>query len=188
MDKIEELVRLAQNGDKDAETEIVNEGNKLVKTIARKYFILDGDVEDLGQCGMYGLFCAIKSFEPNGGASFKTYASKLIKNEILDAVKKSYIGSGKVFRETEIVDMDDFSGGDDPEKEVIDKQEYRNVYERLTRRLSGLEKAVIKYYLEGYRYKEIADKLNRTEKSIDSALLKAKNKIRKNYLKLKETE
>ena len=45
--------------------------------------------------------------------------------------------------------------------------------------LSDLEKEVFDLYLGGMRYKDIANRCNLDVKSVDNALLRAKNKIKK---------
>lgn len=186
MDRIEELVIRAQNGDNDAMNKVISKNSYLVKNITRKYYLIDGEIEDLVQWGMLGLFNAVMTYKVDSRASFKTYASMLIRNVILDAIKKAYTGSGKVFKEIDFVDVSEFSGDGDLEKEVIDRQEFSELFEFLMKNLSGLERDVIKYFLKGYSYKEIANELNKTPKSIDSALSKAKTKIKKKYLQSKE--
>lgn len=186
MSEIEELICRAQGGDDMAMNEVIGKNSYLAKSIARKYYLIGGEIEDLVQWGMYGLFKAIASFNLNSGASFKTYASKIIKNEIVSEIKKAYSHKGEVLLETDFADMSEFSAGDTPERGVLDDEEYEGLFESLLKNLSVLEKSVIKSYLEGYSYKEIAKSLGKTPKSIDSALNKAKIKIKKNYLQSKE--
>lgn len=186
MSEMEELIRRAQGGDNVAMNEAVSKNGNLAKSIARKYYLIDGELDDLVQLGMCGLFKAIMGYKLDGDASFKTYASKVIKNEILSDIKRAYSHKGEVLLETDIVDVSEFSAGDTPESSFLDNEEYEGLFENLLKNLSALEKDVIKSYLEGYSYKEIAKKLGKTPKSIDSALSKAKTKIKKNYLQSKE--
>ena len=55
----------------------------LVIKIARQYFLIGGDMDDLAQEGMIGLYKAIKSYDATKNASFKTFATLCIKRQIV---------------------------------------------------------------------------------------------------------
>ena len=40
-----------------------------------------------------------------------------------------------------------------------------------------MENSILQYYLDGYSYREIADKMGKEEKSIDNALQRIRRKI-----------
>jgi len=46
------------------------------------------------------------------------------------------------------------------------------------KKLSALEEKVLRLYLAGYSYSQIADAVNSSEKTVDNALCRAKNKLR----------
>ena len=58
-----ELLKRAKQGDTEAIDELLVVNKHLVVAIARKYYLLGGDKEDLIQEGMIGLFKAISSFD-----------------------------------------------------------------------------------------------------------------------------
>ena len=53
--------------------------------------------------------------------------------------------------------------------------------EEIYKNLSSFESSVVKYYLKGYTYIDIAKILNKSSKSIDNALHRIKDKLK--YLK-----
>ncbi|MBR3790351.1 MAG: sigma-70 family RNA polymerase sigma factor [Clostridia bacterium] len=59
----------------------------LVTSIARRYFLLGAEQEDLIQEGMIGLYKACQSFDAQSGSSFKSFAYLCIKRQIQSAVK-----------------------------------------------------------------------------------------------------
>ena len=61
----EELVALSQKGDESAENEILEKYKDTVVKISRGYFIIGGELEDIIQEGMIGLYKAIKNFSKN---------------------------------------------------------------------------------------------------------------------------
>ena len=85
----EELVIKAKAGDANAMNDILERHKSLVNKISRSYFLLGGDIEDIIQEGMIGLYKAIQGFEPNKSASFKTFATTCIKHQIISLVKKA---------------------------------------------------------------------------------------------------
>ena len=58
----EELVSLSNNGDERAITTLLSKYTSLVKQTARSFFLYGGEVEDLVQEGMLGLYKAVKSY------------------------------------------------------------------------------------------------------------------------------
>ena len=58
----EELLELSKNGKEDAENLLLERYKDLVVKIARSYFIVGGELEDIVQEGMIGLYKAIKNF------------------------------------------------------------------------------------------------------------------------------
>ena len=51
------------------------------------------------------------------------------------------------------------------------------IYEKLGASLSPLELSVLKLFLEGYSYAQMAERLKKKEKSIDNALRRIKGKL-----------
>ena len=59
----------------------------------------------------------------------------------------------------------------------MQRQQYDSMHEKMLQLLSPLEKEVLSMYLKGMSYQEIAQKLHRSEKSVDNALQRIKNKL-----------
>lgn len=72
----------AQNGDKGARDEIVQDNMGLVYMVAKRFADRGVDMEELVQIGAIGLIKAVDKFEPKMGYSFSTYAVPLIMGEI----------------------------------------------------------------------------------------------------------
>ena len=66
----EELVQLSKSGDKRATEELLLRHFGLVRGIARGFFLVGGETEDLIQEGMIGLYNAIEDYKETG-KSFK---------------------------------------------------------------------------------------------------------------------
>lgn len=177
----EKLIVDAQRGDDRATNEILEKYGGLVKKLAQPYFLPAGDRDDLIQEGMFGLYKAVMSYKDSGEASFKTYASKVIGNELTSFVKRLYNHSGEVLRETDLCDVSEYSSGDTPESEILGEQERDILFKKLSEELSDFEREVIDYYADNYKTSEIADRFNTPQKSIDNALARAKRKMREKF-------
>ena len=78
------LLFLSSEGNRGAEEELIRRYTKLVRLCARRFFLLGGEQEDLIQEGTLGLLNAIRSYRPDAGASFRTYAQRCIIFRIMD--------------------------------------------------------------------------------------------------------
>ena len=58
-----ELIKKAQNGDKEALETLISENIGLVKNIARRFFGRGTEYEDIVQIGTIGMIKAAKSFD-----------------------------------------------------------------------------------------------------------------------------
>ncbi len=76
------LIKQAQQEDKNALEYLVKENAPLVKSIVKHYLNRGSDYEDLFQVGNIGLIKAIMGFCPDFNVRFSTYAVPLISGEV----------------------------------------------------------------------------------------------------------
>ena len=67
---------------------------------------------------------------------------------------------------------------DDPAELIIEAEENTTLIDRLKANLSPMEQQVFDLYMQDFDYKEIAAKLEKSEKSIDNTLTRIKQKAR----------
>ena len=84
----ETLLQKANMGDENAENTLLERYKSLVVKIARGYFILGWEMEDIVQEGMIGLYKAIKGYNKSKNTTFKTFATMCIKHQIQSAIKR----------------------------------------------------------------------------------------------------
>ena len=77
-----ELLRAAQEGDRDACEQAVIENNGLIWSVVRRYYGRGVDPDDLYQLGCLGFLKAIQGFDFDYGTCFSTYAVPKIAGEI----------------------------------------------------------------------------------------------------------
>ncbi len=82
MSSTEELIRLAQGGDRDASERLVTENSGLIWSIARRFFGRGVETEDLYLLGCMGFLKAVEGFDTAFGTQFSTYAVPKISGEI----------------------------------------------------------------------------------------------------------
>jgi len=82
MSRTEELIRLAQAGDREAGEALVTENAGLIWSIARRYTGRGTELEDLYQLGCLGFLKAVEGFDCSYGTQFSTYAVPKISGEI----------------------------------------------------------------------------------------------------------
>ena len=83
----EELCAKAAEGSSQAENELVRRYSRLVRVCARPLFLAGGDSEDLIQEGMVGLLTAIRKYDPDRDAVFRTFATICIRSRLSSAVR-----------------------------------------------------------------------------------------------------
>lgn len=82
MNRIEELIALAQSGDKRAGESLVVENAGLIWSVARRFLGRGVEADDLYQLGCLGFLKAIEGFDLEYGTQFSTYAVPKIAGEI----------------------------------------------------------------------------------------------------------
>ena len=87
IDKNVELFRKAQNGDRMAITNIVENNMGLVIAQAKKYKGKAISFDDAMQVGSLGLLYSIQNYDPELGIKFSTYASSNIIGKIMHTVE-----------------------------------------------------------------------------------------------------
>ena len=82
MSRTEELIALAQGGDKTASEALVTENAGLIWSVARRFLGRGVEVDDLYQLGCLGFIKAVDGFDLQFGTQFSTYAVPKIAGEI----------------------------------------------------------------------------------------------------------
>lgn len=82
MSRQEELIRLAQDGDKEASESLVRENSGLIWSVACRFLGRGAEGDDLYQLGCLGFLKAVDGFDLEYGTQFSTYAVPKISGEI----------------------------------------------------------------------------------------------------------
>ncbi len=178
--KVSELVRIAKNGSSQAWKELVKIYLPTIRAIAEKYFIPGADPEDVVQEGLLGLLKAVNSFDASKNEDFSLFLEMCVKRQIISALRRATrqkdIPLGKQVPLNETLSLA-LSGN-------IGDFNFDTFLRSLQFYLSDLEIEILKRYLEGKAYGEIAQELKCSIKTVDNALQRIKRKLRKNFVSL----
>lgn len=191
----EELVKMYREGDARAVDALMERYKNLVRKKANAMYIVGGEKDDLIQEGMIGLYKAVTTYDDTKQASFLTFASLCVNGQIMNAVKASNAKKNEPLNKYVSLDEPVNSSDDNsdmklvdtladiyeqnPELLYIDRENTGSIEQKAFQTLSPLEKRVIQLLMGGKDYVKIAKELNRSPKSIDNAIQRARNKIGK---------
>lgn len=82
MSGLEELIALAQAGDRAAGERLITENSGLIWSVARRFLGRGTEADDLYQLGCLGFLKAVEGFDLEFGTQFSTYAVPKIAGEI----------------------------------------------------------------------------------------------------------
>lgn len=189
-----DIINLAQNKENSAMEYLLEKYKPLVRQKTRKLFLIDGDKDDLIQEGMIGLFKAVRDYQVGNDAAFRTFAELCISRQLYSAIKKSNRLKNQPLNSYISIYSDEFNNADElagdrtvissgsdnianPEAIVIDRESAVDMQNKMFDKLSKMEREVLKRYLAGMTYQEIATDMEKSPKSIDNALQRIKGKI-----------
>ncbi len=177
----EQLIELYQKGDFAVVNYICEKYKPLVLKNTKAFFLVGGETDDLIQEGMIGLFSAIGDYDTTSSVTFFHFADLCIRRQMMKAVEASNRGknsplNGYVSIDNENPDSELY--GEDPVDQLIETENTIDLFDRLMGVLSPMEQEVCRLYLQDYNYHEIAEKLGKSDKSIDNTLSRIKSKAK----------
>lgn len=190
----EELIRYSHQGE-DAATDFLLEKYKpLVRKKARTLYLIGGENDDLIQEGMIALYKAIREYDAERESSFAAFAGLCIERKLYNVIKganrlknsplNSYISlytpteheAGNPGRET-LADTLLPTELMNPEDILIDRETVTDMERKIEKCLSSFERDVVKLYIDGHNYQQIAELLGKSGKSVDNALQRIRKKL-----------
>lgn len=189
----EELVTLSKAGQTDAQELLLRRYKNLVRAKSRTYFLMGADNDDVIQEGMVGLYKATRDYSGDKQCSFKSFAELCITRQIITAIKaagrnkhmplNSYISLNKPVYDGDsdrtLVDLMSQTIVSDPEEIILINEAIDEIAAKVANEFSPFERRVLKMYLEGCRYHDIAVQTGHDLKSIDNAIQRVKKKLSK---------
>ena len=189
-----ELLYLIGESNEEAGNVLYDKYKSVIEMKVNKYKTLGKKVgleyNDLFQEGMLGLTEAVNSYKDNKDTKFASFANICIERQILSVLAAARRKKHSLLNDSCSLDASideegstllDFILGDsiDPSIKVEDDEEMEYIYNNLYKEMSDFEKNVFDLKIIGLEYKEIASLLNKSYKSVDTALQRIRAKLRK---------
>jgi len=165
----------------------------IVKRLARTYYIVGADRDDLVQEGMIGLYKAVVDYRSDMGTRFRSFAHLCMVRQITDAVRGALREKQRPLNQALSLDQTvvDEEGEErfmidlladetslSPEERAVDSSAEKELLALIEGWLSKMERKVLVLYLKDYDYREIAEKMQVSPKAVDNAIQRIRRKIR----------
>ena len=177
----QDLPARAQQGDENALAALIARMMPAIRKGAAECTAPGLDFDDAVQEGLIGLYDAALTYDPNGAASFKTYAGVCISNRFTSVLRKQTGLKNKPLND--FVSIFDESGAaqlpaQEFEAAVLFREMLAGVLSQVKSLLSQREQKVLGLYLRGYNRKEIARSLSLSLKSVDNTMQRIRKKLK----------
>ena len=192
-----EVIEAAKAGDERAMEYLLERYQGLLGHICEKYFLRDGERDDLMQEAMIGFVQAVQDYNPESGKQFKNFAFLCVKRELDSCVKRSNRKKHMILNDAVPIN---YTNGEDEEMVeneallmerdktgsvitteslMLEKESCVETSSILADILSKLEYKVLIMRLMGYSYNEITLLLQLENKSVDNAMQRIRKKLGK---------
>ncbi|MCR4443104.1 MAG: sigma-70 family RNA polymerase sigma factor [Peptococcaceae bacterium] len=196
----EELVLSAQRGNNEALEKILCIYRGFIRYVCQKYYLKDGDQQDLLQEAMIGLLEAVKAYDSTTKVKFRNFAFICIKRELDSVVSRSnrkkrqilneaipiyaYVEEENIRYGSEYYSGENFMKNekDTPESALIAREGLQELMNFLQRELTNLELKVLFLRIEGRSYREITSILEIQTKAVDNAIQRIRRKVMTSYI------
>ena len=184
----EELIRRFRSGEKEIMDFILEKYKPMVRKKTKLLYLIGGENDDLIQEGMIGLFKAARDYNLEKDSSFYHFADLCVSRQLATAMEASnrkkhsplnnYISFSAEEKEAGVSMEEIFSVDEDsPERLFIEKECLDEFNSKIQSNLSKMENQVLKLYLAGNDYNQIAKIMGKSSKSIDNALQRIRQKV-----------
>ena len=184
----EDLSLLSKSGNSEAEDILMERYKGYVRKLSHARYLVGGDSDDLIQEGMIGLMKAVRDYDPEKGASFKTFATLCIMRQQTTAIDSAVRKKNEPLNHSISISSEEWERAvrmmreqQSPEEILVSNESSMELLGHLKDILSPFENEVLELYLQEKGYREIAEELGKTPKTIDNAIQRIRIKV-KRYL------
>ncbi len=132
--------------------------------------------EDLVQEGLWGLYCACRTYDAGRNVPFDAYAKVCVRRALLTAYRKLSRDDDLLLLENPESCLPENELALDTE--VAERVDLKAVFSEFREALSPLEYRVLVLYLNENSYAQIAQKLSVSEKTVDNAMVRIRRKMK----------
>jgi len=186
-----ELIYLCCENNEEAYDIIIRKYKKVIlsilKDLLKEYNIIGYEASDLYQEGLIGLLHAIHTYKETESATFNTYATRCIKNNIMTSIKQSFRQKNRILNNSYSLDklfeesnesyyniLKDNSF--EPSVMLFNAENENDLIQRLKAKLSKRECVIFDLRLNGLKNSEIAELLSKDKKFIENTMFRINKK------------
>lgn len=176
MFNLEKVIEGCIKNERKAQIELYSQYAPMLLAVCLRYVADKSEAEDILQDGFFKILKSIKEYRGKG--HFENWMRKIVVNTAITHFhkeKKHYY-----HEEIEEINEVEFQFKSTPQNEL----EFKELYELLQTMPDGYRIIFNLYAIEGFKHKEIAEKLNIDESTSKTQYLRAKNWIIKRMKKL----
>ena len=189
-----ELISLAQEQNEDAIEILYQKYQPMISKKSKKFYnLLKGkgiELCDLIQECYIALDYAIKTFNQDKDNMFYTYLNTCLDRQLIDQCRKNLNLKNKLLNESLPLEtnIEEENNNDllniiedntnNPERELFTLEDYLSLQNKIIEKLTPLEECVFLLKIQNFDYKEIANILDKDNKSIDNAIQRIKQKVK----------
>lgn len=188
-DIVRNLILQVRKEDQEAFEELFELYEPLISSFATRFSnngVSSQDVEDFRQELTVAFYNSTISYDlSQTDVSFGLYAKICMNNFFITQLRmlKKRRNAEALSLDREAWILGEMEAGEDPSNEIIRLEEMRELNKKIKVALSEFENKVWKYYVSGCSSREIAEALGKTEKSIDNAVFRIRQKLKVLFIK-----
>lgn len=181
---VKNLILQVRKDDQEAFEEMLEIYEPLIGSFVSRFFnngVAEQDAEDFRQELTMAFYNSILSYDlSQNDVSFGLYAKICMNNFFITQLRllKKRKNAETISLEEENWLLDGMGSQEDLTRDVIRREELRELNKKIENALSDFENKVWKYYVSGSSSREIAVNLGKTEKSIDNAIFRIRQKLK----------
>ena len=181
-----QLIEKAKKGDKDSFEEIVDLYKNYVFAIILNFIKDYNEVENVAQEVFLQIYISLPEYKND---NFKAWVSKVASNKSIDWIrkKKSKFREETMEESEYLIDIVNIENEKTPEDILLEEEKSKEISEMCKSVSPIYEDVIIKFYLEGKSYEEIAEEENVAVKTIASRLYRGRNMLKEKWREKDET-
>ncbi len=172
-----EIIAKINSGEYELLHIIISRYNEVIHYYAQKYCPAPYR-EDAVQEASFALYSAVKNYDPEK-SSFRTFASLCIKRSVLSVIKSRQRQKDIPDELLSSIDETDIADCNSPEKIFFEREDLKLLTDNIRLELSPLEFNVLQNFLATDSYRETAERMGITEKSVNNALSRIRKKLKR---------
>lgn len=149
----------------------------LIESFCRKFAssLEEDEVRQICSIALYKAACSFDTEQEK--VTFGAYASVCMKNAVIGELRR--IRPTEQYEESDTDEENNLIGTGSPEDELIAREGYDELTKKIRELLSPYEMQIFGLYLSGKTYAEMAQAVRKSEKSVGTAVMRARAKLRR---------